>query len=82
MPTIEIRKYQDLGAVVKAARESRAIRQEDLSESLGFSRYYLREIESGKPNLFVSRLFRTLNKLGIRITVSYRLPNDRSDSDA
>lgn len=76
MPSISVTKFRDLGAVIKAVRQSREIRQEDLSESLGFSRDYLREIESGKPNLLTSRLFRTLNKLGIRVTVTYELPNN------
>jgi len=81
MPTIGITNFKDLGAVIKAVRESQGIRQEDVSDTLGFSRNYLREIESGKPNLFASRLFRTLNKLGIRLTVTYELPKSHQKTD-
>ncbi|HEY5224935.1 MAG TPA: helix-turn-helix domain-containing protein [Microbacteriaceae bacterium] len=88
MPSIEVRTFRDLGAVVKAVRSARAIRQEDLAESLGFSRDYLRGIEDGKPNLYVARLFRTLNRLGIRVSVTFELPQagdttngDRIDGD-
>ncbi|MGV8858220.1 helix-turn-helix domain-containing protein [Rhodoglobus sp.] len=81
MPTIGITNFKDLGAVVKVARQAQGIRQEDIAETLGFSRNYLREIESGKPNLFASRLFRTLNKLGIRVTVTYELTHQGSEFD-
>lgn len=74
MPTITVTKFKDLGSVIRAVRQSKGVRQEDLSQSLGFSRDYLREIESGKPSLLTSRLFRILNKLGIRVTVTYDLP--------
>ena len=82
MPTIGITNFKDLGAVIKAVRESEGIRQEDVSDALGFSRNYLREIESGKPNLFSSRLFRTLNKLGICLTVTYQLPTRHQETNA
>lgn len=81
MPTISITKFKDLGAVIKAVRQSNEIRQEDLAESLGFSRDYLREIESGKPNLFASRLFRILNKLGIHVSISYELPKHTQSAE-
>ena len=75
MTTVQIRKFADLGTVVKAVREQSGVRQEDLAESLGFSRNYLHSLESGRPNLFATRLFRTLNKLGIRVSVTYELPS-------
>jgi transcriptional regulator with XRE-family HTH domain len=77
-----ITNFKDLGGLIKAVRQSNGIRQEDISDALGFSRNYLREIESGKPNLFASRLFRTLNKLGIRVTVTYELPKSRQETNA
>ena len=74
MPSVQIRKIADLGAIVKAVRETGGTRQEDLATSLGFSRDYLRELESGKPTLFTTRLFRTLRRLGITISVTYQIP--------
>ncbi|QTX03587.1 helix-turn-helix domain-containing protein [Agromyces archimandritae] len=71
MPTVPIRKYADLGAVMKAAREGRGLTQEELAESLGFGRDYLGSLESGKPGIFAARLFRTLTALGVKVTVSY-----------
>jgi HTH-type transcriptional regulator/antitoxin HipB len=76
MNTVTINRFRDLGAVVKAVRESRGIRQDDLAEDLAFNRRYLHEIESGKPNLYITRLFRAVNKLGITITVTYTLGDE------
>lgn len=74
MPTVEVRSFRDLAAVIKASREARAIRQEDLAVSLGFSRFYLGDLEKGKSPLVISRLFRVLNRLGIRISATYTIP--------
>ena len=81
MHSLEIRRFRDLGAVIKAVRESRGIRQEDMAENLAFSRHYLRELEIGKPNLYISRLFRALHHLGIRVTITYDLNETGSAAD-
>ena len=73
MTNMPIRRFRDLGAVIKAVRESRGIRQDELADELAFSRNYLQELEKGKPTLYITRLFRTLNALGITITVTYSL---------
>ncbi|MDR1432283.1 MAG: helix-turn-helix domain-containing protein [Propionibacteriaceae bacterium] len=73
MPTIPVRRFRDIGAVVRAVRESRGITQEELAESLAFTRDYLRTLEQGKPTLHLSRLFRVLDNLGIRISITYAL---------
>ncbi|TFB95731.1 helix-turn-helix domain-containing protein [Cryobacterium sp. MDB2-A-1] len=73
MSTATIRRFRDLGAVIKAVRESRGIRQEDLAGDLAISRNYLQELENGKPTLYITRLFRALNKLGITLSVTYTL---------
>ena len=71
MTTVQVRKFRDIGPVIKAVRESRAVRQEDLAEQLAFSRDYLIDLEKGKGNLYITRLFRTLNELGITVTLTY-----------
>ncbi|TFC22085.1 helix-turn-helix domain-containing protein [Cryobacterium sp. MDB1-18-2] len=79
MYTVTVKRFRDLGAVIKAVRASRGIRQEDLAYKLAFSRNYLQGLENGKPNLYVTRLFRTMNTLGITISVSYTL-GDKAES--
>jgi HTH-type transcriptional regulator/antitoxin HipB len=77
MPTADVRRFRDLGVVIRAVRESRGLNQEELAKDLAFSRDYLRALEEGKPTLYATRLFRTLNALGIRIDLTYSLePSD------
>ena len=80
MPTVQVRKFRDIGPVIKAVRESRAVRQQDLAEQLAFSRDYLIDLEKGKGSLYITRLFRTLNELGITVTLTYG-SSDRETSD-
>jgi len=83
MPTVQVRKFSDIGPVIKAVREGRAVRQEDLAEQLAFSRDYLIDLEKGKGSLYITRLFRTLNELGITVTLTYQSDDDKaSDGDA
>ena len=83
MPTVQVRKFRDIGPVIKAVRESRAVRQEDLAEQLAFSRDYLIDLEKGKGSLYITRLFRTLNELGITVTLTYDSSDgETSDGDA
>jgi len=51
MPTVQVRKFRDIGPVIKAVRESCAIRQEDLAKQLAFSRDYLIDLEKGSGGL-------------------------------
>ena len=79
MYTVTIRRFRDLGAVIKAVRRSRGVRQDELAEDLAITRNYLQELENGKPTLYITRLFRALNKLGITLTVTYTLGNKADD---
>ena len=65
------RKPRDLGAVVRAVREERGLRQEDLAERLVIPRDYLIALEGGRSTLQLTRLFRTFNELGIKVTLEW-----------
>jgi HTH-type transcriptional regulator / antitoxin HipB len=71
MPTLNARKLKDVAAVIRAARENAGISQSELAERLAFSRDYMVDLESGKGNLYTSRLFRVLHELGIAVTLTY-----------
>lgn len=73
MPTVQVRKFRDIGPVIKAVRESHGVRQEDLAKQLAFSRDYLIGLEKGKGSLYITRLFRTLNELGITVRLDYEV---------
>ncbi len=71
MPSLNARKQQDVAAVIKAAREEAGISQSGLAERLAFSRDYMVDLESGRGNVYTSRLFRVLHELGITVTLTY-----------
>ena len=71
MPGLVIRKQQDIAAIVRAAREDAGLSQADLAAKLAFSRDYMIDIESGKPNVFVTRMLRVLHELGVSMTLEY-----------
>ena len=81
MNVITIKRFRDLGAVIKAAREARGIRQEELADSLEITRQYLQDMESGKPTLYITRLLRAMSTLGITITLSYTPGKMRENDD-
>jgi len=71
MPTLTVRKQQDIAAMIRAAREDAGLTQADLAYKLVFSRDYMVDLESGRPNLYASRLLRVLHALGIKMTLEY-----------
>ena len=71
MPVLKARKLNDISAAIKAAREDAGLRQDELAERLAFSRDYMIDLESGKGNVYTTRLFRVLHELGITITLTY-----------
>jgi HTH-type transcriptional regulator / antitoxin HipB len=71
VPTLTARKLNDVAAVIRAAREDRGLSQGELAERLAFSRDYMVDLESGRPNLYTARLFRVLHELGITMTLEY-----------
>jgi transcriptional regulator with XRE-family HTH domain len=71
MPTVKVRKPQDIAAVVKTARESAGLSQTDLARRLAFSRDYMISLESRDANLYITRLFRVLHELDVTVTLTY-----------
>lgn len=78
MPSLSARKPADVGAVLRAAREDARLSQTELAERLAFSRDYMIDMESGRPNLYVTRLFRVMHELGITLTLEYADGNARA----
>lgn len=76
MPALSARKPKDVAAVIRAAREDAGISQAELADRLAFSRDYMVDLEAGKPNLYMTRLFRVLHELGVTITLEYEYENE------
>ena len=64
---MQIRRPQDLGAVVREARHSRKLSQEDLARQLGVSRLWVNEFERGKRSAGIDTVLLALNVLGVTL---------------
>jgi ribosome-binding protein aMBF1 (putative translation factor) len=71
MPSLPARKLSDVAAVIRAAREDAGLSQAELAAHLGFSRDYMVDLESGRPNTYTRRLFRVLHELGVVLILEY-----------
>jgi HTH-type transcriptional regulator/antitoxin HipB len=62
-----IRTPADLGAMIRSTRKSLGMDQTELARKIGVSRWWLVEIERGKPRAEIGLILRTLNTLGINL---------------
>lgn len=65
-----IRRPSDIGAMVRAARQARGLNQQELSDKLGVSRWWVNAFERGKATARLDIVLRTLNELGITLSAS------------
>jgi transcriptional regulator with XRE-family HTH domain len=78
MPRVIVRKPQDIGSTIKAARQDSGLSQEELANRLGFNRDYLVDLEAGATNLFTRRMLGAFHELGVTVTLTYG--DDRGQS--
>jgi transcriptional regulator with XRE-family HTH domain len=64
-----VRSAQALGQALARLRYDNDLTQEQLAVALGVTRRYVYEIESGRPNLYATRLFEALRELGAHLEV-------------
>jgi len=69
-----VRSPRALGEAVARLRVERDLTQDELAAALGVTKRYIYQIESGRPNLFATRLFEALRELGAHIEL---VPNER-----
>jgi HTH-type transcriptional regulator / antitoxin HipB len=67
---MQIRRSEELGAVILSARRARGLNQAELAKRLGVSRVWLGQVERGKASLRLDLVLRVLNELQITLTVS------------
>jgi transcriptional regulator with XRE-family HTH domain len=66
---ISIEKASAIGDVVRAARKTQGIRQDDAAGSIGVSENFLGKIERGGESMQWGKLFQVLEGLGIHVTL-------------
>lgn len=65
-----IRRPSDIGAMVRAARQARGLNQQELSDKLGVSRWWVNAFERGKSTARLDLVLRALNELGVTLNAS------------
>jgi HTH-type transcriptional regulator/antitoxin HipB len=75
---VYIRRPSDIGALVRAARQARGLNQQQLSDQLGVSRWWVNEFERGKSTARLDIVLRALNELGVTLSASL---GDASEKD-
>jgi HTH-type transcriptional regulator/antitoxin HipB len=66
----------DLGFAIRDRRRHLRLRQEELAARVGVSRKWIIDVEKGKPRAEIGLLLRTLDALGLRLSL------DSDDSSA
>lgn len=64
-----VRSPEALGRVLARLRFDNGLTQEELATALGLTRRYVYGLESGRPNLYATRLFEALRELGAHLEV-------------
>ncbi len=76
---MEIRRTEDLGALLKEFRRQHGLKQNDLANRLQVSARWLSQFENGKATAQIGLVIRALNELGYRLTVeSVETPADHA----
>jgi HTH-type transcriptional regulator / antitoxin HipB len=75
---MDIRRPSELGAYIMSVRRKRGLKQEELASRLGVSRVWVGQVERGKASPRLDLILRTLNELGITLSVSSNGENEAS----
>lgn len=68
-----IRDAADLGSMIRDARTQQGLTQSEFAQQLGVGRQYINELERGKDNLVLTRLFAALDRLHLELDGADRL---------
>jgi HTH-type transcriptional regulator/antitoxin HipB len=66
---IPVRNLKDLGAVIRDRRRHLGLDQRALANRVGVSRQWIVEAEHGKPGASVGLILRTLDALGLNLSI-------------
>lgn len=69
--TARLRVPLDIGLALQQARLAQGLSQMDLASELGISQRSISEIESGKPTIYVRKLFSLMRATGVELTASW-----------
>ena len=83
--------YAEVGRLIRSARRTKSITQEELATLVGLSRTSITNIERGRQRLFLDTLYQVADKLGVRpsslfpasgdFNLEQKVPSDVSNSE-
>lgn len=69
--TAELRSPGDVGLAIQQARLAHGLSQTALADQLGISQRSVSEIESGKPTIYMRKVFDLFRVTGIELTATW-----------
>jgi HTH-type transcriptional regulator/antitoxin HipB len=73
--TSKLRSPGDIGLAIQQARLAHGLSQSALADRLGITQRSVSEIESGKPTIYMRKVFDLLRATGVELTAEW---DDRS----
>jgi HTH-type transcriptional regulator / antitoxin HipB len=64
-----LRTPTDIGSAIRDRRRHLGLGQDELAARIGVSRKWIIDAEKGKPRIAMGLLLRTLNALGLRLSI-------------
>lgn len=69
---MQLRSPGDIGLIIQQARLASGLSQTALAESLGMSQRAVSEIESGKPTIYMRKVFDLLRATGVELSAHWQ----------
>jgi HTH-type transcriptional regulator/antitoxin HipB len=66
---MQLRTAKDIGALIRDQRKKQKLDQAKLAEKVGVNRRWVLEVERGKPRAEIGLVLRTLDALGLALSV-------------
>lgn len=76
-----LRTPVDIGSAIRDRRRRLGLDQDELAQRVGVSRKWVIDVEKGKPRAEVGLLLRTLDALGLRLSLEADGPAGKNVSD-
>lgn len=80
--TARVRAPGDLGLALQQARLAKGLSQMDLARELDISQRSISEIESGKPTIYIRKLFQLLSEVEVELSASWEDPDVEPPDEA
>ena len=66
---MQIRTAKDVGALIRDKRKNQKLDQAELAKKVGVNRRWVLEVERGKPRAEIGLVLKTLDALGLTLSV-------------